>query len=294
MHPFFEVLRLSEQADVLFNLRRYEQAAERYGQALVLEPDNAAVLNGLAACYLNLGRAEDAQPLIAQSLTKRPDDAYGHYLMASALNQLRQWTKAIEAINEALRYDPKADYFAVKARIHHHAGHFFETRKIATEGLRLEPQHLECRELMVAALQIERKPIRRETEILLELAPDWAWAHVFRGYSHLYDDEITKALERFREAMRLDPNLIHAHEGWEEANEAYHQSWGERLYRLLKNAGRSSRWAFNILPLLAPTVILFLLVGLLTINDSSGSLTWRWLGLLVLFVTGTLVLLRQK
>ncbi len=245
---FLEASYLCEQADLLFGLNRYEQAAERYGQALTLKPDSVFALRGLAACHLNLGQTEEAEPVVHRLLQLDAENNHTCYLAAFLYNQLGRPAKAEEFIDKAIGRQADPEYFALKGSIHYQHGHFYEAKQLARKGLHLKPEHLKCRELEVAARYDLQEPFRAEAEALLQLVPDSARAHFFRGKAFFIDNHVEKAIEHFREAVRLDPNWPQALEALLEAEGACAESGWERLGRIMKNTGRSSRWMFNALP----------------------------------------------
>jgi tetratricopeptide (TPR) repeat protein len=279
VQPFLEAHHHCEQAGVLFSLRRYEQAAERYGQALAVEPDHVPALDGLAACYLNLDRAEEAEPVVFHLLRLRPDDARVCYLAASMYLRLGWPGKARTFIDEAIGYRPEADYFALKARIFYLRRQYFDARLLAREGLKLQPDHVGCREIDLAARYDAKRSFRKQAEALLGIAPESAKGHYFLGKSYFFDHRLEKALGHLREAVRLDPAWTQARLALNEAELAQDESAWERLGRVLENAGRSSRWALRALP----TGLVLAGLGLVAVLVSTG-LSAYFLGGLVLFL----------
>lgn len=257
---FLEANVLCEQADLLFGLDRYEQATERYGQALTLNPDSVFALRGLAACHLNLGYTEEAEPIVHRLLQLDAENSHTCYLAAFLYNKLGRPAKAEEFIDKAIGQQADPEYFALKGSIHYQHGHFYEAKQLARKGLHLKPDHLKCRELEVAARYDLREPFRAEAEALLQLAPDSARAHFFRGKAFFIDNYVEKAIEHFREAVRLDPNWPQALEALLEAEGACVESGWERLRRIMDNTGRSSRWLFNALPIVLAAVLIGLAV----------------------------------
>lgn len=274
MQPFSEARHHCEQAGALFSLRRYEQAAERYGQALASEPDCVPALDGLAACYLNLDRAEEAEPVIFHLLRLRPDDARVCYLAASMYLRLGWPGKARAFIDEAIGHRPEADFFALKARIFYLRRQYYDARLIARDGLKLQPNHVRCREIELAARYDAKRTFRKQAEALLRIAPESAKGHYFLGKSYFFDNRLEKALGHLREAVRLDPAWMQARLALNEAESAW-----ERLGRVLENAGRSSRWTLSVLP----TVLVLAGLGLGVVLVSTG-LSAYFLGGLVLFL----------
>ena len=71
-----------ELANLLFDLRRWEDATFWYNRTLTLEPKNTDARTDLATCYYNLGRYDEAQKEYAASLELEPNKPQALYGLA--------------------------------------------------------------------------------------------------------------------------------------------------------------------------------------------------------------------
>ena len=55
---------------------RYDEAAQHYEMAIKIEPENSWNYNGLASCFLKLGRAGDAVPLLMKAIEVDPQNPF--------------------------------------------------------------------------------------------------------------------------------------------------------------------------------------------------------------------------
>ncbi len=108
-----------ERALVLMELRKYDQAEAELMSDLSREPNSAFIHAVLASCRSNLNKHKDAISCAKRAIALAPDMAYAHYVLAFSLSRFDQDLIALPAIEEALRLDPNdPDYWGLKANIY--------------------------------------------------------------------------------------------------------------------------------------------------------------------------------
>src|SRR5215469_4090942 len=100
-------------ADSLVMLGRLEKIAQNsdeaqkaYKRALALDPENEEALAGLAMVYLDKGNNEEASSILKKLADKNPSQRSLRQL-ASAYEQMKEYTLAAETLNRALAQNPQ-------------------------------------------------------------------------------------------------------------------------------------------------------------------------------------------
>jgi tetratricopeptide (TPR) repeat protein len=83
-------------ANVLYNLGRREQAAERYRQVLELDAEFVEAWNNLGNVLTELGETEEAISALERALHCDPHYADAHYNLAGVLDQSGRGAEAVE------------------------------------------------------------------------------------------------------------------------------------------------------------------------------------------------------
>jgi Tfp pilus assembly protein PilF len=220
-----------QRAQVLVDRQRYDQAITELHQALASEPDFDSAHALLAVCLSGKQQYEPALAAINQAIGLDPNYSGFHYIQAGILRDLGRMGEARSAIDEALRLDPQdADCYARLAAMQHDQGEFEVAVQSADRGLQIDAEHLSCMNLRLLGLvKLSRiNEVEAEGQAALALAPENPFFHTVLGWAALHRSLIPAALERFREALRLDPDSGWAREGLIEALKARNG-----IYRLI-------------------------------------------------------------
>ncbi len=212
-----------ERAQLLFEQRRYDIAIRELQQGLAIDPDNASYHRLLALCFSQQKQDDSAIAEIDQAIHLDPNHSGGHYIKAGILRDQGKLKAARSAIAEALRLDPEdTDSYARLAAIQYEQNQTKEALSTADQGLQLDAEHLGCMNLRVLALtQLGQLPqAEAEVQAVLAAAPENHFAHAVQGWLSLYQSRIPAALESFRTALRLQPDLEWARQGLVEALKA--------------------------------------------------------------------------
>lgn len=214
-----------DRAQLLFDQSRHELAMAELHQHLAEDPDNPLVHSMLALCLSELKQFAEATKEAELAIHLGPSIAFTHYALAHVLLDRNQPALALPAAQEALRLDPEdADYFATLARIHFLQSRWREALDAANQGLALDSEHLACTNLRAMSLmKLGRKAEAGATiDTALARNPENALTHANQGWTLLERRQPKQAMEHFREALRLDPELEWARSGIVEAMKARH------------------------------------------------------------------------
>ncbi len=211
------------RARLLMEQGRFAQAEEQLRLSLAGDSGDATPHALLALCLAERKIWDEATSEARQAIVAAPDNAFTHYTLAQVMRFRNRMPEARQAISEALRLEPAdADYFAVLAAIEA-AGELWKSCLTAAEtGLACEPEHADCGNFRAIALtKLGRREEAGQTiQEELRRNPENAFSHANEGWRRLHAREPLKAMEHFREALRLEPNFEWARQGIIEAMKA--------------------------------------------------------------------------
>jgi tetratricopeptide (TPR) repeat protein len=244
------------RAELLLNQSRFDLAVQELKLALADDPHDPLAHALLAHTLIGLQDLGPATEAAERAVAVGPDLPFTHYALAAARYQRNHYPEAENAIHEAIRLDPSApDYYALLAAVFSEQEKWATALVVAEEGLALDPEHSACTNMRAMCLvkQGRREEAGAAMEGALARDPDDAFTHANRGWSLLHEGNPNKALEHFREALRLEPELDYARLGMIEALKA--QYW---LYRQIL---RYFLWLSRLCPMARWGVVIGLLVS---------------------------------
>jgi tetratricopeptide (TPR) repeat protein len=231
-----------ERALALCDLGRLDDAEEALRKVLREDPDDPVAHGILALVLLDLDRADEALQAASTTIALAPDLSLGHTASAQALLSLGRFDDAEASANEAIRIDPEdPDPWVLLTAADLGRGRWPDALSAADKALSLEPESESARGLRAVALAMSKGADWQEAaDQTLAVAPDSALAHTFSAQAYLARGGEREAAERFREALRLDPESEFAQAGLADAMKASHPLfrplfrfflWQERLSR---------------------------------------------------------------
>ncbi len=212
-----------ERGLLLFQQSRHELAEAELRQALAAEPHDSYAHALLGLCLAEREKFKEATDEVRQAIHLGPDFPFAHYAHARVLYDRNHHKEALAAIQEAIRLDSTdADYFSMLAAIHFDEKRWQPALDAAEQGLQFDPEHVGCTNLRAMAMvKLGRRAEAGATiDAALAKAPENATTHANQGWTYLEKGEPKKALEHFREALRLDPENDWARHGIVEALKA--------------------------------------------------------------------------
>jgi tetratricopeptide (TPR) repeat protein len=236
-----------ERAQLLFQQSRYDLAEAELRQALASEPHDAYAHGLLGLCLAEQEQFQEATAETEQAIHLTPDFSFAHYAHARVLSDRNRFSEALTAIEEAIRLDPEdADYHSLLAGIHFQESRWRDALNASDQGLQFDPEHVGCTNLRAMAMvKLGRKAEAGATiDAALSRNPDNALTHANQGWTLLEKGEPKKALEHFREALRLDPENEWARHGIVESLKARNIIYAVMLkyFLWMSRFSRGAQW----------------------------------------------------
>ncbi len=277
-----------QRAQLLYDQSRYDLAEQELRQALAQEPHEPFAHALLALTLSERGDFRAATEAARQAINLAPDSPFNHYAMAAVLIRRDRFDEAHTAIQEAIRLDPSdPDYYSVLAAIHVDEKRWAQGLAAADQGLAIDPEHVNCANLRAMALVKMGRRAEAGATIDTALAknPEDAMTHANQGWTWLEKGDPNKALDHFRESLRLDPEDEWAREGIIESLKARYfiYSWVLKYFFWMSRFSSRTQWLIilggyfgnrllsaaahdheALAPWVLPLRLLYLLVVLLT------------------------------
>lgn len=277
-----------DRALLLLQQRRFDMAEKELRQVLATDPDFYPAHAWLSLTLMELKRFSEAETEAEQAVQLAPDHPYGYFVLSRVFHQQDKLRQAEKAIGEAIRLNPEdANYFAVLAGIFTSQQQWEKVLAAAEQGLALDAEHIGCGNLRAMALN--KLGRRQESVGALDAAlyrdPENALTHANQGWIALEQNNHQGAMEHFREALRLNPELHWARSGILEALKARNPiyrwllqyffwmarmgpqlQWGVILgayfgYQVVRGIARSNP---QLAPFLTPLIIAYVIFVYLT------------------------------
>lgn len=199
-----------ERGNRLFNLGRYDLAAEGYREHVADYPDDPAGHAMLGLCRQRQGKMAEAMSEVREAIRLAPNWAYSHYAMGSILEP-RGWLgrrRAGRSFAEAVRLDPASAENRYRLAISlYNDGKSRAALTAAEEGLALDPRHVGC--LNARGLSLSHRARRAEASAAFRaaLAIDPVSGKTFSNLAHwdLRRRDLAAAHDHYLEALRLNP-----------------------------------------------------------------------------------------
>jgi len=117
--------------------------ADKYNQALKLEPDNVNANYGIAFSLLQTDKSKDGIPYLEKVIKANTSlTAWAYDLLGSIYDKNRESQKAIEAFTEGIKTDPKYQrlYFNLSL-VYFRDKNYAEAEKCTIQSIKLDPKH---------------------------------------------------------------------------------------------------------------------------------------------------------
>jgi tetratricopeptide (TPR) repeat protein len=198
-----------QRAYVLLGQRRYADAEAELRGILSQSPSESRAHSLLAICIAEDESRYDAALYESQvAVAMEPNESLSHYSLALVQLKRKDYHAASQAIDEAIRLDPlDASFWGMRSRCDFALDRFQAMLSSARKGLELDPESIECRNLL--SLGLERTgAVASSLEQAIEtlrMDPDDDDSHAMLGFSLLQNGKHQEARLAFREALRLNP-----------------------------------------------------------------------------------------
>lgn len=213
-----------ERAVLLRERGRHEEAVAMLLTHLAQTPEDPFAFIELALnrseipgqVNLALENAETATGLM-------PGESFPLALQARILCDLDKPAKALPLAESALALDPE-DTYAWRSKCMAHIGlsSWKDAEHAARSALEIEPDDEAASNLLAHSLRMQNRLDESEEESSRRLArnPENAFSFSTSGWTALQRGDIRGAEEKFREALRIDPEMEYAREGLKESYRA--------------------------------------------------------------------------
>jgi tetratricopeptide (TPR) repeat protein len=208
---------------LLYQQGRYREAIAELRMQLTQDSEDSFTHGLIALALTELEQFNDATEHAQRAIHLAPDEAYGHYVLARVMIGRQRYDEAQSAILEAIRLEPyDADYFGLLANLELLKRRWREALEAADRGLAIDPEHNLCTNMRAQALIKlgDRASAAATMGEALTRRPDDALTHANQGWAMLHAGDPHKALEHFRESLRLDPAMEWSRQGTVEALKA--------------------------------------------------------------------------
>lgn len=214
---------LLNRANLLLDQSRFDLAETECRRALGDDPNDEWATALLALAQSGQKKHKEATTTAESAVALAPDWPFSHYVLASIFADRERLAEAEASVREAIRLDPDAaEYFALLAGIHIQRKHWREGLETAERGLMLDAEDVDCANYRAMCLVKLGRKTDADAAIASALSkqPENAATHATRGWTLLESGDHKKAMEHFREALRLEPDMEWARAGIVEAMKA--------------------------------------------------------------------------
>ena len=210
----------AEQGEVWLERNRPDLAERELRKALTRDPENAETHALLALCLVELDRKDEALDEAMRALALDPEMPLAHYARGVALVRQGRFKPAEQAARRFLELVPEhAPAYGLLAQSLAGQHRWRDSRVAAEEGLEVDPEDDACANLRALALiQLgEADEADFALTSALERDPENALTHQNIAFKALRGGDADAAITHYREALRLDPQSDSARAGLVEA-----------------------------------------------------------------------------
>ncbi len=175
--------------------------------------DTADNLSERANALIEMGRPEEAIPLLVRAIALEPDDAHTRCRFVLALMRVGKQTEALEQAEAALAVDASGEWpHRLRAILLGHEGWHEKALESALEAVRIEPE-LPSALYTLGSVYVNLKRYRDADEVgvrILEAAPDDSDSHELLAFIAVRQNKHRETELHARESLRLNPENMDA------------------------------------------------------------------------------------
>ena len=188
---------------------RLVEAEQGYRQILEVQPQNSKALNGLAVIAQRKGEFKTAENLLTNLLQIQPNNTRVWFSLGTVHQIQNQLSEAEKAYRQALTLKP--DSSAVSSAIYHNLGYALQQQDKWDEAIAC---YQKARELNPDSIEIEviwANALYAQGKLSSEQQTHYAAANNDLGNKRKQAGEFKVAIEYYRQAIALNPDLAEAH-----------------------------------------------------------------------------------
>jgi tetratricopeptide (TPR) repeat protein len=239
------------RAEFLIEHARYKEAEQELRQAIAAQSGNPYPHSLLAIALAKQKAYPDALDEARTGIRLAPNLAYAHFALAWVLCEMERYDEAQSAVGEALRLDAQDPrYYGLLGSIHLAKREWQQALDVAETGLSYNAEHVRLINLRAMALVKlgRREEAGQAIDVALARDPENATTHANQGWALLHRGEHKQALIHFRQALRLNPDLMWAKQGIVEALKARNPIYWVmlRYFLWMSRLGSQVQWGIII------------------------------------------------
>lgn len=200
--------RALDEAEALMELGRYEQAVPLLAKSLAQSPDDAHLHCRLADAWFALEDMGKAQDFAHSALHLDPNSDHAHFRLTWISLRQHNYTAALQHAQAAISIDTDdpANLYAL-ACAEYHNGHHQRALQAAQQAIQLNPEHAALHELLADLYFGMGKHRQAEMHYREALRHDAGSAsiHWSLGQCLAYQTKIHEAAEHIFAAVKLEP-----------------------------------------------------------------------------------------
>lgn len=197
-----------EQAQMLMDLDRYDQAIKILMDLHGRIPNYEEVCRELTKCFISTKRPKEALEFACKLIELDPDNPYSHYHLAMAYRCAGKKPQALEAIDQAIALEPNEElFYGAKALFYIDHKKYGLGLHYADQGLAIQPDNYWCLCHKVLCLTNlgDTNALKSAVDEAMQLYPNSGYMHYILGWYYIKKVEPHKAREYFETALRIDP-----------------------------------------------------------------------------------------
>lgn len=243
--------QLSARIKLLFSQDRFQEAEKLLGSFLEQYPDNQLGRYYLVITYYQQDKLSEAMVILEQLMAEYPEKPM--YIALAARVEIAQelYERAIEKCEFLISMDPEdPEYYNIMATAKYNQRNYDKALYYADKALELDPEDLDALNLRTSAAGILGRNDAANLSIAEALQQNPNNDYTIANHAHqlLREGKVQESLDRFKEALALNPNNVVARYGLQEAMKS--KFWPYKMFykyqlAMSKLAGRQM-WAVII------------------------------------------------
>jgi len=204
--------KASDRADALMDLGRYEQAIPLLSKSLAETPDDDRLHCRLADAFYSLGDHEKSQDYAERALHLNPNSDHAHFRLAWLNLKNNYFDTALQHAKAAISIDSDdATNLYTLAWAEYHSGNNNKALSAAKRAIELNPDNADLHELIADLLFStgEAKQAEPHYREALRYDPQSASIHCNLGQCLAIQHKVHEAAEHILTAVKIEPNNDH-------------------------------------------------------------------------------------
>jgi superkiller protein 3 len=144
-----EVIRLLSRGEECFQNKDYKMAEECYLRIGKLDPENSRIYGRLGIIYLEEKEYRDAVEAFVEAIRREPKNSFWYNNLGLVAYQVGDFEKSIAAYKKAIELDKSAAKLINLAKVYEDLRQYQKSLDTINEALDLEPHNPECQKVKV-------------------------------------------------------------------------------------------------------------------------------------------------